>query len=101
MSTPYFIYGLHGSDGLIRYVGRSRWPYRRLRDHQRLRYSMTNNEASGWLRSEGDALRMVVLDVAESLTGSAEERSWIWRLSRRLPLLNYLGTRVLPPVLVP
>lgn len=85
-SSTRFIYGLHGGDGVIRYVGMSRNPHRRLKQHVREAVGRhnRNRHKEAWIRSalsSGCEVQCVVLQQCSDNDWQDAERQWIsrWR----------------------
>lgn len=83
-SSQRFIYGLHDGSGVIRYVGMSRNPQRRLKQHVReaIRCHNRNRHKEAWIRSalsNGREVQCVVLQQCGDNEWQEAERQWISR----------------------
>ena len=81
MVLASFVYGLWEPDGnIIRYVGFSRDPKRRLRDHLTVSSDKSNTRRRNWLRSlvaRGERPVMRVLEASTTERVADAERAWI------------------------
>ena len=92
-SSTRFIYGLHGGDGVIRYVGMSSNPHRRLKQHVReaIRHHNRNRHKEAWIRltlANGCEVQCVVLQQCSDEDWQDAERQWISRWHDRLTNLT-------------
>lgn len=88
-----YVYALEDSVGTVRYVGRTRNPERRLRQHRK----GASGATSRWAAS-GGLERMVLLEEVTGNSGAEAERGWIRRYSGPA-LLNHYG-RARHPVVI-
>lgn len=84
------LYGLAAADGVIRYVGRTKTPTRRMAHHRRSAASGSGKQpVHDWIRAvlaAGDDIHMVVL--WECAVRSTERREIMVRTASGEPLLN-------------
>ena len=77
-----YIYGIHGPDGKIRYVGSTINPAQRMRQHRHVAFVDSNHEyrldRSAWIREVGrNNISMRILDVVPDEIRAPMERIWI------------------------
>lgn len=85
-----YIYGLSGSDGIIRYVGKSYRPKIRKNEHIFEAKSGVNTYKNNWLRkliNTGDSLEITILEECTEKNWVEREKYWI----RTLPNLTNLS----------
>ena len=84
------IYALaHPLTGVIRYVGRSRDPVRRLYNHMHeMRARKGNAEKNSWIEAMRRRPSVVILERCRPAVSDKREGAWIARLSRRGRLFN-------------
>ena len=100
-SSTRFIYGLHAGDGVIRYVGMSKNPDKRLEQHLReaRRCKNKNRHKEAWIRKVvvgGGRIEVEILEVCNDDTWEQAEKQWIEKL--QLFLTNIASGGDAPPV---